>query len=368
MSGSPKILVLTNGYPNPHKVYAGMYLKRHVQLHREAGFDVSVLSPFDSRKGLFHSSWKHLRYLLRVISAFFSTDFDLVHSHWILPSGLYGVFLSRIKQKPFVLTSHGDSLHRQDQLAWITTRLIRFVIRNADAVIAVGEIHGDRIQRLAGLDSGQVKVIDMGVLVEGTPLTRLQARQILNLHKEDSVVVFIGNLQWIKGVDVLLGAAAELMNKCEFILYVGGQGPELPKLKTITKKLGIENIVHFIGPVPNDKVSTWMSAADICVVPSRSETFGLVAMEAMACGTPVIASSIDELSENIVHGENGLLFPPEDHTNLSECLYQLLCDPDLRERLAEGGRKTASAHDMRLQAGKVKDIYLALLNDSISKC
>ena len=154
MNRRPRILVITNGYPNPHKPYAGMYLKRHVLLHRESGLDVTVLDPRDSRRGPLRTPLRHLRLLLKVLKAMVLGRFDLVHAHWPMPAGLFGATLSRIRRKPFVLTSHGAYVSDFGARSRLTQFLVRHVLRKADTVIAVGHQHADEVRKAGDVADG----------------------------------------------------------------------------------------------------------------------------------------------------------------------------------------------------------------------
>lgn len=358
----PRILVITNSYPNLHKPHAGIYVQRHVQLHRAAGWSVRVLAPDDSRTGLLRNSWKYVKLLARVIVALAQADFDLIHAHWPVPAGLFGLLLSWARGKPFVLTSHGAFVDNYEAQRRPVRWLVRLVLRHAGAVIAVGKDHQVRVQRIGQLSPSQLYQMDMGVWLPEASLSRAKARHHLGLALVVPLVVFIGDLIPRKGVDLLLEAIAALgppTAPCQVI--VGGQGSERPRLHEAVHHLGLAERVHFIGPVAPDDVMTWFAAADVCVIPSRSEPFGLVALEAMAAGTAVLAADVGGLAETIQDGQNGLLFAAGDALSLAARLRELLIDPALREQLAQRGRQTAADHDMRHQADRVAAVYQALL-------
>lgn len=362
MKRPAKILVITNGYPNRYKPYAGMYLKRHVQLHQESGLTVTVLSPGDSRHGIFRSSWKYTRLFLQTLKAWVWADFDLVHAHWELPAGLLGLIVSRLRRKPFVLTSHGAYTDNFASRPWGIRQLVRLVLRGANQVITVGQMQKHTVEQIGALPAGRVHCINMGVWLPETIL-KSNARAQLGLAPDGQIVIFIGNLLHCKGPDILIRAAAQLWREDKsFLLFIGGQGVEAHNLRCLAAELQALNHVTMLGAVPAEAVPMWFAAADVCVVPSRTESFGLVAVEAMACGTPVIAADIGGLRETITHGENGFLFPAGDSIALAEQLRQVLSDDALRGSVVEAGRRTAAAHDMRLKAAQVKQIYEQLLN------
>lgn len=357
-----RVLVLTNCYPNEHKVYAGMFVRRHVEFHREMGVEVTVLAPGDSRQGGWRSAWKYLWLFLRVWKVLLFGQFDLVHAHWPFPAGLYALFFSRLRRKPFVLTSHGAFVDNLDQYPRLLRWLVRLVLRRADVLIVVGREHRERVVALSGRSAVQMKLLDMGVWLPPAVPSRVEARQLLGLPAGEPLLLFVGNLIPRKGVDILLQAAARLaQNNIPFHLLIGGQGPERPALEAWAAALGLAGRVTFTGPIPHQQVYTWFAAADVVVVPSRREPFGIVPLEAMGCGAAVVAADTGGLAENIRDGENGLLFSVEDEAALARQLQQLLADEALRGRLAQAGRRTAASFDMRGRAAAVKEIYERVL-------
>lgn len=121
--------------------------------------------------------------------------------------------------------------------------------------------------------------------------------------------------------------------------------------------------VALIGAAPPDDVCAWFAAADVVAVPSRSEPLGLVALEAMAAGTPVVVSDVEGLGELVTSGFNGLSFPPGDASALGAVVVRILVDPALACRLVAEGRTTAASHDARLAAERMHEIYEALTTD-----
>lgn len=355
------LVVVTNCYPNPYKVYACKFVQRHVEAHRARGVEVTVLTPGDSRQG-WRSLWKYVRLLGRVLYMVLFADYDIVHAHWPFPAGLYGYLLSKLRRKPFVVTSHGAFVDNIDELRWPVPAVVRGVLRSADELIVVGREHQQNVIAVTGLPSDAMRLIDMGVWLNPDPQPQAALRHALNLPDTERIIVFIGNLIPRKGVDLLLAAAAQLDAACEpWRLIVGGQGPERERLEAEAERLGLHGRVQFIGAVPHDEVYHWYTAADVCVVPSRREPFGIVPLEAMSCGTAVVAADTGGLAENIRSGKNGLLFPVDDAAALADCLQTILTDDGLRARIAQAGQTTAAQFDTRRKADEVLHVYEQLL-------
>lgn len=363
----PRILVISNCYPNPYKAHACVFVKRHVLLHRRAGLNVQVLAVEDSRQGKYHSTRKYLRLLGAILIATLRGDYDLVHAHWPFPAATLALIPATIRRKPLVTTSHGayvDSYHnRPGIIKW----LIRVALRRSRYVIAVGEEHRRTVTQISGVPFERIRVIDMGIWQEDPPPTQAEARQKLGFDPAETIILYIGDLLHHKGPDIPVQAAARLHAEGrQFSMLVGGQGPEADNLKRQIEALGLAHICRLVGPIPADDVFTWFAAADICVVPSRSEAFGLVAIEAMYAGAPVVAADVGGLRQTVRHGENGFLFPRDDDAALAERLAELLDNSGLRQQFAQAGRQVAAQYDMRKRAESVADLYRQCIDEDRS--
>jgi D-inositol-3-phosphate glycosyltransferase len=170
------------------------------------------------------------------------------------------------------------------------------------------------------------------------PGDRVGARRELRLGS-NPVVLFVGRIQPLKGVDVAVRALGELRDPSAELVVVGGPsgpdgGREEDALHKLVAELGLEHRVRFVPPQPHDSLARWYRAADVCVVPSRSESFGLVALEAAACGTPVVAADVGGLRALVDHGDTGFLVGTRDPLDYADAIERVLAtDPTrMRER------------------------------------
>jgi len=165
-------------------------------------------------------------------------------------------------------------------------------------------------------------------------------------------------------VDLLLRAVAQLEGDLDFqLLIVGGDrapGRERQRLERLAHQLGLDGRVAFTGPLEHAHLPLFYSAADVCLVPSYYESFGMAALEAMACGTPVIASRVGGLTSLIADGRSGFLIPHQRPEPFAQRLRLLLGDAELRRRLGEGARATAEAFSWRAVADALEAIYRGL--------
>jgi D-inositol-3-phosphate glycosyltransferase len=196
----------------------------------------------------------------------------------------------------------------------------------------------------------------------------------IDLPQPSRLVLFVGRLDPVKGLDTLLRAMCELtelepeLSKTLSLVVIGGDtdesgtdlSEELECLDKLKDEVGISDLVAFVGSRAQDTLAYYYSAAEVCVVPSYYESFGLVALEAMACGTPVIASCVGGLQHTVEDGVNGLLFPPGDPQALAGKLRMMLCDAELRGQLATNARRSTQSYTWTIVAERMRDLYQQL--------
>jgi D-inositol-3-phosphate glycosyltransferase len=183
----------------------------------------------------------------------------------------------------------------------------------------------------------------------------------------------VGRIDPVKGIDTLLKAIKVLRKKLATVhnvhlLIIGGDkdhadsptGSEMHKLKQLTASLGIKKMVTFLGSQRQDQLPYFYSAAEVCILPSRYESFGMVALEAMACGTPVIASKVGGLSSFIQNDVSGLLVPEGDEVALAEKMHLLLSQPSFKDTLASNARSRANQFSWPVVSRQVLSLYQSL--------
>ena len=188
----------------------------------------------------------------------------------------------------------------------------------------------------------------------------------------------MGRIDPVKGIDTLLKSMTIVRNKLSHsqdlnLLIIGGdidyssysKDSEMHKLKLLTTELGLENMVTFLGPQRQDQLPYFYSAAEACVLPSRYESFGMVALEAMACGTPVIASKVGGLTSFIQDELTGFLVPEEDEEALAEKILVLLDNSTLKGKLGFQARIRSVELSWQNIANKMISLYQSLLEENI---
>jgi D-inositol-3-phosphate glycosyltransferase len=295
--------------------------------------------------------------------------YDLVHSHYWL-SGLVGERLKTAWQVPHVTMFHtlGEIKNRASLSEHETDLRIRSeaqIIAGADRVICATEAERALIRRLYRADAGKVSVIPLGVdLDRFRPADQAEARHALGLNGE-RIILFVGRLEPLKGVDILINAAASLESDVECsVLIVGGDESsktQVARLRSLARQRGIEERIAFVGAVDHEMLPLYYNAADVCVVPSHYESFGLVAVEAMASGVPVVASRVGGLMGTIKDGETGYLIPWLCPEPFAERIELLLDNEPLRRNLGEAAREAVGRYRWESVAAAVLEVYESIL-------
>ena len=301
--------------------------------------------------------------------------YKILHSHyWI--SGQLGWMVSEQTQIPLVHTMHTMAKVKnlnlaEGESAEPLTRAIgeEQIVKNAAALIANTDAEAASLVSLYGACPDNVFVVTPGVdLQRFTPGTgKAAARAKLNIAPDAQLLTFVGRIQPHKGPEVLVRTVAEMVShsphlraKLALVIIGGASGSgssEPDRLKSLAKFMGVEDIVHFMPPVSRDVLPDWYRAADLVCVPSYSESFGLVALEAQACGTPVVATAVGGLRTAVADGISGSLVDGHDPRAWSAVISRLLADPARRITLSLGAMKHASNFGWDLAARRTLDVY-----------
>jgi D-inositol-3-phosphate glycosyltransferase len=296
-------------------------------------------------------------------------SYDIVHSHYWL-SGRAGIELSRKWGVPHVATFHTLARLKMQARVGEHESSLRVetetdVLNSVDGVVVSTDAEATEIARLYNVSPSRVEVIAPGVDLELFRPTDVQgARDDLGV-KEDNVVLYVGRLEPLKGVDILVKAVADLeMVGSTRLLIVGGDketDPLAEKLGALAASLGIAEKVTFAGPVPQSVLPTYYGAADVLVLPSHYESFGLVALEAMACGTPVVVSRVGGLKTFVRNGESGYLIPWRCPDPFSQQIEVMLANPSLRSAMGAAALETARRRGWTGVSSRLIDFYESLV-------
>ena len=291
--------------------------------------------------------------------------YDLYHSHYWLS----GEVVSRLNQHvrlPHIASFHtlGEAKIRaraEENESIVRIRSERDTLHRADRIVAVSEHERGNMIDFYEAPGDRIQVIPCGVDMDVfKPMPKDEARRELGLGDEN-VLLYVGRVQPLKGPELLLESVARMdLNEGLKVLIVGGDvtgDEEVTKVRRLAGELGIDHLVSFEGTVPHKRLVHYYNAADLCVVPSFYESFGLVAAEAMACGTPVVATAVGGLPETVKDGLNGSLIRNRNPEALAEKISLLLNDVRLRGLLASRARESVAALDWPTVAGRVAGLY-----------
>ena len=276
--------------------------------------------------------------------------YDLIHSHYWF-SGWVGQRLASEWAVPHIVTFHTLSLVKQrasgSQEPPEREVVEQEVATSADCVVAFTTDEVDALADMYGVAPERIQVVPGGVdLDRFQQRDKTTARQRLGFQPHDQIMLYVGRLDPFKGPEVLLRTLHAMRGTPgAFLEFVGGEGdadPEAKRLNRLAQELGIADRVRWQSAVPQDELVDYYNAADVCVVPSYHESFGLAALEAMACGSPVVASRVGALKSLVVEGQTGCLVFPVAPEAFAPCLEELLTNEELRHRLGEGARKRAT--------------------------
>ncbi|MDQ3399750.1 MAG: glycosyltransferase [Chloroflexota bacterium] len=309
--------------------------------------------------------------------------YDLIHAHYWL-SAAVAARLSRRWGVPDVQMFHTLGLVKREVMdedvdgeSDIRITLERAAVRESAAIVAASDIEADELRTLYDADDRSLWIIPCGVdPTVFRPIRQADARVATGRDQCERLILFVGRIEQIKGIDVLLKALALLfrrrpdMRADTCLLVIGGaldadsgegETEKIEELRRLVRENAMEANVDFVGSRDQTQLAQYYAAADLCAVPSLTESFGLVALEAMACGTPVVATRVGGMQTVVEHGESGLLVPAGDDAALAEAIARVLTDHRLRVHLAHGARSRAERYTWQAVGDRIVELYDTVL-------
>ncbi len=306
------------------------------------------------------------------------THYDLFHTHYWL-SGAVAQGLQPLAPTPIVHMFH--TLGQMKNLVAQTpeqreigarTYVEAQIMDFADRIVAATPRDCEQMVALYGADPAKIAVIPPGVDLElFRPIPKAEARARIGLPRDDKLILFVGRIEPLKGIDTLIEAVAiafrhhnELRGHVCLAIIGGDVGDdpskmstEMNRLQRLRTELGVEDLVTFLGKQSQTDLPDYYSAAEVLVVPSHYESFGMVAVEAMACGTPVIASNVGGLSYIVTDGQTGHLVPEKDPLCLADRLEHLLAEVELRRAMGRRAVQVAQQYAWPRIADEIEELY-----------
>lgn len=395
---SMRILVISHMYPNVmHEVY-GIFVAHQVSELVKLGHEVKVVSPVPWSPGLlriFKEKWgkyaqiprreerqgvevfypRYLvlprKYLYRYLGwfcywgikktvkkIFAQFPFDVIHAHTALPDGYAAVLLKKHLSRPVALTIHGQDIFSNIWIDAACRKAVSRTLNAADSVVAVSSLLKEKMADLMPLE--KIDVIPNGILWE-------EMAPDYSYFPEEfrgkRILLSVGYLIERKGHRYVLEALAHLVKDFPDLLYVIiGDGLEEEGLKKMVTDLSLEDYVRFLGRRSGAEVMNYMALSEIFVLPSWNEAFGVVYIEAMAQGKPVIGCRGEGIEDFVTDGVNGILVPPRNSQELARALAHLLAHREKAEEIGSRGKETVMARYTWTQvARELESLYRRLL-------
>jgi D-inositol-3-phosphate glycosyltransferase len=319
--------------------------------------------------------------VLRAEAAYAPGRYDVVHGHYWL-SGQVAAVAKERWGVPFVQSMHTLGRVKNAALAAgdaaeppLRLRGENEVVAAADRLVANTTDEAEQLIGLYDADPARVRVINPGVdLGVFRPGSQARARRRLGLPADAIVLVFAGRVQPLKAPHVVLHAAAQIARddpslasrlRVAFVGGPSGTGRADPDgLSELAAALGISGMVRLEPPCPQSELAEWYRAATLVMVPSRSESFGLVAVEAQACGTPVVAAAVGGLRTAVADGVSGKLVDSRDPAAYARVIRDLVAHPAALARLARGTREHASGFGWTVTVDRLMNLYTGVMADA----
>jgi D-inositol-3-phosphate glycosyltransferase len=341
----------------------------------EPGFEV-VHVPV----GAVDASKEELEDLVGPFASWVAEDFvgfepDIIHANYWL-SGVAGQALKRMVDLPLVTTFHTLARVKAESGDPEPERRAEAeagVMACADAVLANCVPEAEQLVQFYNADPDRIEIVPPGVdHAFFSPGHQGGARWAVDAD-ERPLLLFVGRIQPLKGVDVAVRTLAGLQRTDARLWIVGGASgaagnSEVERIRSLIRDLGVEDRVEFKPPIPHHLLSTYYRAADVVLIPSRSESFGLVALESAACGVPVVASAVGGLLTLVEHGHTGYLVESRDPLEYSTWVDAILADPVLARRLSVSAAAMARNYTWSTSAARLRRLYEDLTQSPLAPC
>ncbi|MFV1990919.1 MAG: glycosyltransferase [Acidimicrobiales bacterium] len=300
---------------------------------------------------------------------------DAIHAHYWL-SGVVGHSLKHRLNRPLVMTFH--TLSKVKELGGEPPAPIRAdaetaIVGCSDVVLANTSTEAGELVDLYGADRDRVEVVSPGVDHRYfTPGSRSAAREVLGLGPVP-MLLFVGRIQRLKGLDLAVETLAASEHSDAKLVVVGGpSGLEgfgaLQHAEDLAHELGVADRVRWTSPLAHHRLGAYYRAADVCIVPSRSESFGLVALEAASCGLPVVAAHVGGLAEVVDHGTTGFLVHEREASHYAAFVDQIIGDSELAYGLSLKAVARADDYSWSAAAARLRRLYGDITSGALVTC
>jgi len=296
----------------------------------------------------------------------YNLHYDIIFSHyWI--SGICGLYLHSWWQIPHFIMFHTlgavkNAIGIGEDEPDLRIAEEKLLVRECDRIIASTHKERHFLSLYYDVQPEKVSIVPCGVNMDiFKPVAKNAARNAVGIdNPEDRVVIFVGRIERLKGIEQLIRAIALLKNDHLRLLIIGEDGNrqgEVERLKSISVNLGVADQASFPGLIDHGKLPLYYNAADVCILPSYYESFGLVPLEALACGTPVVAAPVGDLQNIIIQGKTGYVVPDNRPESLAAKIAEIISRPDFWAGRQAFIRKSVLSYNWRNIAGSLLKIF-----------
>ncbi len=346
-------------YPSKQHLSFGIFVKNQVKALQKAGIDVVVAANDNPATGKKNTISKYSKWARQTIATAFrhKKELSVTHAHYVFPSGIFSLMLKKMFKIPYIVTAHGGDIERMAKKNERIRNWTELILQESEHVIAVGPVLAQQIEEDFHIPQEKILVCSMGVNCEVfKPGDQAEAREYLGLAQDAFTFLFVGNVIKQKGIEELLLAFEQLQLQTDrpVKLVIIGSRRDTQFMETIDPLIG--EGVQFIDPQPQAELVKWFQASDVFVLPSHLEGFGLVALEAIATGTPVIASRVGGLVSLLEDGV-GHLVEPQNAPALSEEMLKAIQTPKASYYNEEAAARVLHEHGEREITKRVLALY-----------
>ncbi len=348
-------------YPSESNPTYGIFVKNFKDQMKNEKFDISNTVLIKGRgKNKIDKIVKYINFLRNTVLAVRENEYDMIYVHFIGHSLIPLLFVKKNIQKPLILNAHGSDVFVKSKMGKYIQKLVTPIIKKADLLVVPSNYFKDVIHTKFHIEKNKIFVSPSGGI--NTKIFRP-----LNTNKDDKIftIGYVSRIDEGKGWDVLL-RSVKLLNdrgiKNFKVLMIGG-GSQIPLLLSMIENLNIDRNIEYVGMVPhNNLIDHYNKMHVFAFTTCLDESLGLVGLEAMACGVPVVGSNIGGLKEYIKNDYNGELFEPDNKEKLSNILYKFMnMQEDILEQYSKNAISTAKEYDANSISNKMKVELISII-------
>jgi glycosyltransferase involved in cell wall biosynthesis len=304
------------------------------------------------------------------IAAKLPDEIDVFHAHdWLVATA--GIGLKHVFRKPLLVTMHSTEIGRRDGLHTTTEKMIHeteaWLTYEAWRVVCCSDYMVQHVKWAFGLPNDKLVMVSNGVnphVYDGLEKQDLTAFRRTFALPEEKIVLYVGRLVYEKGIHILINAVPKVVEKVNAKFVIVGSGYMKEQLSNIVKSMGLEHKVLFTGFVEEENLLKLQKCADVSIVPSLFEPFGIVALEAMAAKSPIVVSDTGGLSEIVDHDQTGIKAYPNNADSLAWGITKILLDENFRNRVRENAyKKILEKYDWNKIAQQTRHVYEGILGE-----